>query len=85
MGEKQEKKTYPLAHFLHRFITVCFAKRMLAKKDRLGRAVMEPHKRMLPVADVIAEPNPEDFVPKVIAVKVKPKGVDHAVPLIQDY
>ena len=52
---------------------------MFAKEDGLGDAVLEADHRVLPVTDVVAEAQAQDFVAMVIAVEEEVEGVKDAV------
>jgi hypothetical protein len=55
---------------------------VLAEKYRLGYSVVEANERVFPIANMVAEPDVEYHVPKIEAIKVKPKRIDNVVSFI---
>lgn len=57
---------------------------MLAEEHELWFAMLEPHKRVLPVADMVPETHIEDLDAEIVAVEVEPKCIDNAVAFVYD-
>lgn len=58
---------------------------MGTEEECLGLAIVEPNKTVLPVSDMVAKTDIEYDIAQVKAVKVKPKGVDDAIALVNDH
>lgn len=58
---------------------VGFAEVVFGEEDCVGAAVDEADHGVLPVADVVAKADVEDFVAEVVGVKEEPEGVEDAV------
>jgi len=74
--------TYPFAHLLNRVIAVCSAKVVFTQENSFGFAMLEPHHRVLPVANVVAEADVKDFISEVEAVEVEPECVNYSIAFI---
>ena len=57
---------------------------MLTEENSFRLAVVEPYEGVLPVANVIPEPDIKNHVSQIEAVKVKPKRVHNTVALVND-
>ena len=82
---QRKSLAYSLPDFLHRIIRVCGSKEMLTEEHDFRFSVLEPHQRMLPIANVVPEADVQDLSTEIVAVEVEPKSVNDAMTFVHDY
>ena len=75
---------YPYSLLVQSIVRESLTFRMLAVPHRLRHSVLESNHIVLPVANMIADVEPEVYAAKVVRVEVHVEGIDQAVSVIID-